>query len=83
MEIDGAEDLLAGRHAGAVLDCVLVDAFARCEYAAGEIHDRADCKLAQIGGRGRQIEVRGYDSGHVHSAAVATGSCHSTVDRRI
>jgi len=53
VEVGKPQRIPSGRHAGAVLDGALVDAFARGEDAAAEIGDRADLKLAQIVGRRR------------------------------
>jgi len=51
VEIGAPERVTAGRHAGALLDRVLIRALARGEDAATQIGDRADLELAQIVGR--------------------------------
>src|SRR5262245_2167688 len=71
VEVDKAERISPGRHAGAVLDRALVDALARGEDAATEIGDRADLKLAQIVGRRRQGEMDGVELRHCHYSAAA------------
>src|SRR5580693_3974741 len=64
MKIGNAECVLARRHASAIRDRALVDAFARREDATGEIGDRTDLQLAKIFNARRKLDVNGFQIGH-------------------
>ena len=64
MEIDESQGGLIRGHPGAVLDGVLVDAFARGENATAEVNNRADLQHAQVLRARRQIEVNRFQLRH-------------------
>src|SRR5580692_1441416 len=65
MEIGDAKRVFARRHAYSVADRAFINAFARGEDPAGQIGDRSDFQFPKIFRACRQIEMNGFEVGHL------------------